>query len=520
MFCINRIFKNPSPAARRAEAHRRDIGDSGQAFGAGEGTARRARADKARADGGTVDGTKAGENELMEETVKGLLNRIADIAIKTTETEKQHGGAEPREESFLKTIVDDWKYDDTGSHIQSSSLATMEKEDFSQCCSGIAAVIVKQDDVNQIWSEIVQSTSTSIKEHQSLLLRFVYKLILNYLSSSNDFASKRDLYIDSCYRDLMQLPIKSGATVYIQGVVLESESFVVSKELSIRQPNKDDLEIEIKGLLSIHDTMPNYSAILELEFIERGINIQRRYERIICSLRLFDVGSVTWIKNTNYTDSFIDHFLMGTLSSGNIHGPFINMKITKEKEERFRLFFQTLESRIPTNFFHNLHDIKDSLSISYDRYCDALLKLDIPEYRIANAIMGLEALFFKSDGEKDELRYRLRIRIGKFLGALGFNALEVQQLIKEAYDVRSLFLHGGILSVEKGRKIDETHGNINSLIRKILDILRISIVVNLMIEKEKNELIALIDDALIDDEKNNDLKALLIDSIQMVRCDT
>ena len=130
------------------------------------------------------------------------------------------------------------------------------------------------------------------------------------------------------------------------------------------------------------------------------------------------------------------------------------------------------------------------------------------EERIAYAIMGLEALFLRG-GESEELSRRLAQRVARILGIIGFNSIDVYNTMKRGYRIRSAYVHGSTI-----KKLD--HNIVNMYAREILDYLRICVILMIKllisnstkknITKQKDEIIELIDDSLIDDESYKILK--------------
>ncbi|MEM0084928.1 MAG: HEPN domain-containing protein [Thermoproteota archaeon] len=119
----------------------------------------------------------------------------------------------------------------------------------------------------------------------------------------------------------------------------------------------------------------------------------------------------------------------------------------------------------------------DHLSIALQRYNDSLFKTD-PIEGLTYTIMGLEALFLKSL-EHEELEHRLAQRAAKCLSIIGYQQLEVYNIIKQSYDVRSEFIHGYLVSEEK--RLDAS-----KLCDKIVEFLRSSVIVFMQL-KEKVE---------------------------------
>jgi hypothetical protein len=135
-----------------------------------------------------------------------------------------------------------------------------------------------------------------------------------------------------------------------------------------------------------------------------------------------------------------------------------------------------------------------------------LLQDGLIERRIANGIMGLESLFLKPSGEVQELSYRVRKRVAKFLANLGLSPIEVEEAMNDAYQVRNRFAHGGRLSYGEKRRLEGKYKDLKNLLRTTLEYLRMSIVALIVLPQEKEALIDLIDDALVDRKRNEELE--------------
>ena len=163
---------------------------------------------------------------------------------------------------------------------------------------------------------------------------------------------------------------------------------------------------------------------------------------------------------------------------------------------------------IPPSFYETATSTTDHLTISFNRYSDALLLNGILERRIANSVMGLEALFLKG-GEVQELVYRLSARIGKLFALLGFDQFEVKKRLGDAYRVRNLFVHGSQLSYKERKSLSAKYENLTKLLSSLLDYLRTSLVVMVLAKIGKEELIDRLDDSLIDGKSEDDLSQAL-----------
>ena len=251
------------------------------------------------------------------------------------------------------------------------------------------------------------------------------------------------------------------------------------------------------------------SAILNIEFLGREVNeIQIKVNQAITILRLFKVGSVKYISYRMHSESVTNVTASGISTAGESERVLEKSQITEEDIQTLRKFWQIMTKTLPLSFYAFGETKLDHITIAYKRYCDALLQNGVLERRIANAVMGLESLFLKG-GENQELIYRRSIRIAKLFSLLGYGSYRVKEVVRDAYKVRSLFVHGGHLSDNEKRKLNDKFGDINSFLLLLMDYLRISIIMMLFIKKEKEEFLDFIDDALVDKDKDSQLNNLL-----------
>ena len=99
------------------------------------------------------------------------------------------------------------------------------------------------------------------------------------------------------------------------------------------------------------------------------------------------------------------------------------------------------------------------LAIAYRHYSEALLSLIRTEEKITNAVIGLESLLL---AENQEISFRFWVRGAKILGLLNYSPLDVKKILKIAYDIRSTFVHGDDLELDKKlSKINKNQQQIN-----------------------------------------------------------
>jgi hypothetical protein len=141
--------------------------------------------------------------------------------------------------------------------------------------------------------------------------------------------------------------------------------------------------------------------------------------------------------------------------------------------------------------------------MAYERYCAALMHPGSAEERVANAIMSLEAILLS---EHLELAYKLRVRTAKLLSFLGENAVDVRNTLNDGYRVRSIFAHGARMSANDITRLTSRYRTVEAFVSKILDFARKAILVSALVTVPKDDLIDLIDDALIEKSAEDRLR--------------
>ncbi|NJD77929.1 MAG: hypothetical protein FIB08_12685 [Candidatus Methanoperedens sp.] len=441
----------------------------------------------------------------MDDELFNKLKQLALTVYKTIDEGISNGTIQTNDVIFHKWKVDKLQYTDTGIKDYGSHIEYVTKKSIA-----IDEIIESIENSNEFFSALDELNSVFGKSNKlsnnlkNFLGRFIYRCLSNLKFEVID----NDIVIAAFLKDLRGEPVKYGAKVELQGIELRSEKIDIVEGITLRQPKIEDLEKEFREPWFITKHRFHPSAILDIEFLTRNANeIDTRIEQAIVIFRLFKVGGVKCTTYQLYSDSITDLMATGTVTSHDTSAVHDTLFITPEDELKLKSFWSKVNDSIPESFYHTSITKADYTTIAYNRYSDALLQNGIFERRIANAIMGLEALYFKPLGEMQELAYRLRIRVSKLLSILGYNPYEVKERINEAYGVRSTFLHGGQLDSTKKNKLESKYKG--TLLLSVLDYLRISIIVNILILKEKEEFIDLIDDSLLDGKKEELLNSII-----------
>lgn len=416
---------------------------------------------------------------------------------------------QPQEETFLHWKVTKFQYTDKGvtDHTREGEYAT--KKSWHRASLKIQESIRKSKEYSSVLeTEMLGSKDRRVHNIES----FVMKLVSHRLYEARLDETDIDLFIATFLKDLNEEPLKYGADVELDGIAMQPERIelrIGDTNVVLRQTKIEDLEQDIPVYGFPQPRLRTPSAILNIDFLGRQANeIQIKVNQAIAILRLFKVGSVTYISCGLHSESITDIGASRTFTPLGYEKVLETSVIIKEDIKRLKKFWQTMIKALPEGFYEVGETRSDHLLIAYKRYCDALLQNGLLERRIANVVMGLESLFLKGT-EIQELTYRLGIRIAKILSLLEYNPHKVKEFVQEGYKIRNLFVHGSHLSYKEKRKLSNKYGDTKSFLLFLLDYLRISIVLMMFIKKEKEEFLDLIDDSLVDKDKDSQLNNML-----------
>jgi len=439
-------------------------------------------------------------NELFD-----VLKQLALYIKKIIEEGTSNGTIQSEVDEYIKWKVDKFQYTDKGITNSNAHGEYLTKKSWFRASVKLEESVKQSREFTLALEPLTAEFSNKDTASQDLN-NFVTKLIHRYFYNLKFKERDLDSSITTFLGELRGEPVKYGAEVELVGITLRPERIEIDVGIMLRQPKIEDIEKEFPayGFMQTH-FLSKPSAILNIEFPGIGTReIQRRVEQAIAILKLFKVGSVKLTRYQIYSDSITDIMFSGTLTSGEKYTALETFLVTDEDVQRLKKFWRVMNDSLPKSFYESGVTKTDHATIAYNRYCDALSQNGILERRIANSIMGLEALFLKP-GEMQELVYRLTLRISKLLSLLGYNPHEIKKIVTDAYKVRNLFANGGHLSYKKKKRLESKYKDVNTVLQSVLDYLRISIIVMILINKEKDEFIDLIDDSFIDRKKEEQL---------------
>ncbi len=317
--------------------------------------------------------------------------------------------------------------------------------------------------------------------------------------------------------------LKARATVDLGGILVASPGMELelgTTRVTLRRPELTDLQPELNEHMAMlegrelrHNTV---SAIASIDMEWSSPTASRtEVERLQSLLRLFVVASARYLRVNEELTSPL-HEDMGTLTVGPDEHSYERATIEQGDLEKLQALASTVWTKLPIGPVGPPEAEPTPVTTAFRRYCDALLRDGtILERRFASAVMGLESLYLpaKQDGE---LSFRLRTSVGRMMEALGFDGRRVEAEVAFCYGVRSAYVHGGHLSGKLRASGEKQFGDLLNLLRRLLNYLRISIVVSLALDLPKEALLGTIHDAMISAKGSSDLAQVLAPALKLI----
>lgn len=450
---------------------------------------------------------------MIENTIKGnlksLLQRLVQDVYFTISTSLKEKTLMPDLHPYIKWQVTEFEYGDSGITKFSSKGARFLKPLWYQATSTVKEKVRGLSIYNDALTNVSRIYELEEPQARDFLSQLVSRIVWDTLEGKVKASSDLIPYSLSFLRDLDKKEQEYRAEVQLKGLVLQPNSILLDENTSLRKPTRGDFEIEESLEVPYRTQLLEHpTAFLYVRVLSKGVNVvQHEIDRAMATLRLFRVGAVQDIKYAMDTDSILDAMGRGTVTRGRLLGPDKYL-ITQEDVELLRTFWAKMkEVTLPESAYAGTQKEPGELAIAYERYNDSL-EGSVTEKRISSAVMGLEALYL-SPTEQQEMSYRLRMRVGKLLSLISYNPNEVRRNMIHAYDIRSVYVHGGILKGKTRNKLEKKCGDLNQLSKTIMDYLRASIVALLIKRPSKDSLIQRIDGSFLDITKEKEIKKLV-----------
>lgn len=448
------------------------------------------------------------ENKMLPSTLHKLAEKIEE---KIDESVKK-GELLVESKSFIKAKISNFKYEEgiTGYSISYEDIVR-EEWNWEEKRNLVENKIKQTEEYKDATEIISRDYDIPIKQADHQLPGFVYKIVGSSIKEigNHDITDHIMIFIS----ELEHNPILWRSVVWLDGIYLETDLIKINDSIKIKKPEPKDLEYELSygefppliELTSAHDYP---SAIMCLKYrVEGAPKMQNIIDKIITILKLYKVGSIFRIKTKFIPPPILQH--SGTISRISKTTTAFKYGLKKEDEEQLRTFFDTINSKIPDEAIQKGTGEVDFITIAFDRYNDSILKQDVPESRLLSAIMSLEALYLKDD-EMSELSERLAQRAALALSFFNYDPLEVFNIIKRSYNIRSRFVHGS--KIEK-----DDQKNVMLLVENVVEYARKSLIIYLQINEsiDKNKFLNLLTKSLLDKDAKEKLQKMLESNVKV-----
>ncbi len=446
---------------------------------------------------------------VEKEKLQELLQKLVHAIYSTINEGLANGMLQPQYEPYFRWKLKEYEYGNTGIAKKSA-----EGKEFLRPYWGRATRDVHQRASKlSVYNDILEAISKGYKingvQLGYSLPTFTERVAWNILEGKIKSLHDCDKYIILFLKDLCGEEQEHRAEVQLRGLVLQPRSIKLDDNTKVRKPDRKDFEREEPSSYQAFRArrLEDPTAFLHTRIYATGVGVplQNEIDREVAVLRLYRVGAVQDIRYSMDSDSIIG-FGAGTLTRGKLLGSDKYL-VAREDVKSLKTFWANMKKiELPNSVYPGNQKEADELSIAYERYNDSL-EGGVIEKRISSAVMGLEALYLYPS-EQQEMSYRLRMRIAKLLGLIGCNPNEVRKKLTDAYNIRSTYVHGGILKQTDRRKYERKYGDLNEFSKTIMDYLRASIV-TLLRRPGKKTLIEKIDDSFLDTSKEEEIRKLL-----------
>lgn len=438
----------------------------------------------------------------LQECLRRLVNGILTII---NEGLQEHS-LSPEFYPCVRWKVEEFEYSDAGITKFSSRGERFPKPRWHDAALAVKNKVRKSTVYREALKSICKLYDLEKKRANGILETLVVVVASGVLTTEVRDPSHLDDYVVRFMKDLNEENQEYSAIVSLHGIIMQPEVLELDENTLLKKTTVSDLEREVMLERTHMQHFSTPTAIMHIRVLARGPRkLQEEIGRAIAILKLFKVGAVRSIQYKMSSKS-ITSMARGTITSGRGQGAEQYL-LTEKEVGSLKIFWSRLKNIVLPDSVYRSPKKANNLSIAYQRYVDAL-DVGVLEKRMASAIMGLEALYLLPT-ERQELRYRLGLRVAKLLSFSGYDSPEVYRNLYDAYDIRNAYVHGGLLSQKKKIKLEKRYGDLAQLLKQILDYLRASIVVSITSRPNKESLIKHIDDTFINSAGNEELRKII-----------
>ncbi len=430
---------------------------------------------------------KTGENLISE-----LLWKFSEKTIKKLKQYKKDGGLEKDLVTYEVGTVSKFEYKDGNiSHTTGLSLENREILSWANQFRYIDNELKTLKEYSEIVNTLAEYYDESSFWADFHLMQYTHDLVRKAVKK----VSKESLHfgIVQFMRVLDKSPKRINIRAWVDGILIDAEEYVIHKNVKLRRLQKSDLEYENPLYPTTLHKKPPQATPAILEMWTRSVETREAQEEldlVLSILRLFRVGCVYSHHSIFAHESNV---LGGTFTTGGKGRCSLRYNLCSHDVERLSAFIDTMYSVTPSELKRVGSEDVAVTDIAFDRYNDGILRAHPIEASIASSIACIEALLFHED-EQSEMARTLAQRVASLLQHFEQDPVQVYNKMKSAYDIRSRYVHGGLVKKERRQKLGD-------LRRSILNFARICLVVCLQIDNEKRKsMISQLDNSLLSDK--------------------
>lgn len=452
------------------------------------------------------------------ESTEGLLKELSNEIYKTILQNLESKNIRPVEDVFTQWIYPDSYYSESGVIVEGVHSNEFVKPSWDRANRGVI------DEVKslEIFKRLDGCLQEKFKKNPLIsiaTINFVSFFIHRLLEDIQSFEGIKDEIIRHFLLELDGEPMKSYSTVFIQGVIINSPPIRLNENLVLRRISKEELEKPVKALSHFEKPISpfdNISACFDIEIplsIDPWVTLQSEVEKNTSILRLFCTASIYRPIYTLNTNSILNFIPGGPMRSLHVHHSFVSHIILEADTNNLIEFYNSI--KLPSVLYDSGRKASTPIKVAFERYKESLLDNETMERRIATVVMGIEAIM--SEGGS-ELIYKISTRGSKLFGIIYGNPSRYKELLRDAYEIRSSFAHGDILTKKQINRLQRKYGeDLKNIFLEVANFLRISIIIFLKLGKDKRAFISLIDNALIDLEEHKKLEDEILPILKLVR---
>jgi len=447
---------------------------------------------------------------VADAPVSVVANRLFRRAIEMASEARTSGRVTPQTRVEPYWQFKDFRYGPDGPIPGNGSVVPKEVLDWSKAAQEVLENLKKTPEYAELLAEL-ETTDKAMGIVPAVFLEanareFLAGVLENLPASTDSSQAAADLL----EIQLRGLPIPHGVNFRLGGlVVLGGPVTLRHRDLTIvlRATERADVERSASGAFFAPGFLRAPDCVAEIRLSGRPFaDAQAQEQRLATILRLHSGAPLAVIATEMFAGPGRRN--MGMMWPSTTAAVWRKATISGADQPTLQRFWERLSEQLPPSFVSPGQPALDAVSVAYERFKESIENGQVFEKCVTNAVMALEALYFKPSGEQAELTYRLSMRASRYLAHLGKDPARTRETIELAYDVRSEYVHGGRTSQKERKKIERLYTSLKTFQTELLDLVRISILAGVLHRVDKEEFVDLIDDSLIDPGKGARLEAI------------